>query len=214
MSNYSFKKYQPLSLRLWHWFNAFVILGLLGTVLLRKTFLSWRTNSVLIQDKLAAAGTTIPTDLAKDIAVALRNPMWDWHIYLGFALGFFFLSRIAIAIFVEKKGVATEAIQSLKNIKNIPAADKTNALHFSFVKIGYAVFYLATALMVVTGFSLNFKNELGLSKDLVGLVKEVHELMMWFFVVFVAAHLVGLVLAENRKDRGLISDMIHGGDKS
>ena len=42
-----------LDFRVWHWIHATVILGLLGTVFLRKTFLSWRTNSEILSQKLA-----------------------------------------------------------------------------------------------------------------------------------------------------------------
>jgi Ni,Fe-hydrogenase I cytochrome b subunit len=213
MANYSFRKYQPLGLRLWHWLNALAILGLLGTVLLRKTFLSWRTNAALIESKLQAAGSAITPELAKDIAVSIRDPMWDWHIYLGYSLTVLILFRIAVGIFVVKKCPATHAAQSAWNLKKVAPADRVKALHYTFVKTGYALFYLATALMVITGLMLNFKDNLGLQKDLVGSVKEIHELMMWVFVVFVAGHILGVVIAENREDKGLVSDMIHGGDK-
>lgn len=194
----SFRKYQPLSLRFWHWFNSIVIFGLLGTVLLRKTFLSWRTNSALIEEKLKAAGTTITPELAKDIAVSIRNPLWDWHIYLGFALCGLFLGRVLIAIFVEKKWPGIHDY-------------KKTGLHYSAVKVGYAFFYLATALMITTGLLLTFKADLNLSKDFVSNIKEIHEFMMWFFVVFVAGHILGVVIAEIRNDSGIVSDMIHGG---
>ena len=51
-----------LSLRIWHWLNAIVVLGLLGTFFLRKTFLSWRENSQIIMHKLAdgKTGESIP----------------------------------------------------------------------------------------------------------------------------------------------------------
>jgi Ni,Fe-hydrogenase I cytochrome b subunit len=212
MLKYSFRKYQPLSLRLWHWLNAAVILGLLGTVLLRKTLLSWRTNSTLIQEKLKEAGTIITPELAKDLAVAIRNPLWDWHIYLGFALGALLLGRIAIALFIEKKCPGVHAFKSAMGLKDLPPHEKAEALHYTLVKIGYAFFYLSTALMVVTGFLLNFKTAIGLSKDLVGVTKEIHELMMWFFIFFGVGHVLGVVIAENSKAPGLISDMIHGGD--
>ncbi len=103
MLNFSFRKYNPLSLRLWHWINSLVILGILGTVLLRKTFLSWRTNSALIEEMLNDAGTIISPELAKSIAVEIRNPMWDWHIYLGFTMGVLFLARILSVFLFEKK---------------------------------------------------------------------------------------------------------------
>lgn len=211
MANYSFRKYQPLGLRLWHWLNAVAILGLLGTVLLRKTFLSWRSNAALIESKLQAAGTAITPELAKDIAVSIRNPMWDWHIYLGYSLSALILFRVAVGIFILRKCPATHAVQSVWNLKKVAPGEKAKALHYTFVKTGYAIFYLATVLMVITGLLLTFKENLGLEKSLVESVKEIHELMMWFFVVFVVGHLLGVVIAENREDQGLVSDMIHGG---
>ena len=43
-------------------------------------------------------------------------------------------------------------------------------------------------------------------------IKEIHELMMWFFVAFAGGHILGIVMAENKEDSGLVSDMINGGD--
>lgn len=213
MPKYNFRKYQPLPLRLWHWLNAAVIFGLLGTVLLRKTFLSWRTNSALIEAKLKEAGTVITPELAKDIAVSIRNPLWDWHIYLGFGLAALLVGRVLVAAFVEKKCPLGHALESFKGLKNVPPQEKPAALHYTLVRAGYAVFYFVTLLMVATGLMQTFKTELGLSKDFIGTVKEVHELMMWFFVIFVGGHITGVVIAENQKDPGIISDMIHGGDR-
>lgn len=209
--NYSFKKFQPLSLRLWHWLNMAAIVGLLATVLIRKTLLSWRTNSVLIQEKLSQAGTTITPDLAKDIAVAIRNPLWDWHIYLGFSLAALLVGRLLVLFFVEKSGFEIQPIKNLLHMGQVPALEKRSALHFNLVKLSYVIFYLATAMMIVSGLLLTFKVELKLATDLAGSIKEVHELMMWFFVVFVVGHIAGVVIAENGKDKGLISDMINGG---
>lgn len=211
MSKYSFRKFQPLSLRFWHWLNAMVILGLLGTVLIRKTFLSWRTNSVLIEEKLKTAGTVITPELAKDIAVTIRNPLWDWHIYLGFFLGALLLGRILIMILIEKKCPGRQELKNLITFKQLPSVEKKTALHYYLVKVGYAVFYLATALMVITGLMMNFKVDIGLSKNFVSLTKEIHEFMMWFFVIFISGHILGIVIAENTQDQGLVSDMIHGG---
>lgn len=213
MANYSFRKYQPLSLRLWHWANAIVILSLLGTVLIRKTLLSWRANSALIEQKLNAVGTSITPELAKEIAVAIRDPLWDFHVYLGFALAVLLLSRIIIAVVIEKKCPGIAAVKSAMGIRDLPADEKPKALHYSAVKIGYAVFYLVTLLMVTSGLLLNFKTSLGLPKDFAGAVKEVHEFTMWFFVLFIAGHVTGVVIAENRGDKGIVSDMIHGGTR-
>ena len=213
MSELTFRKPQALSLRLWHWLNAFVILSLLVTVLLRKTLLSWRTNAELIEVKLSDVGTTITPELAKEIAVAIRNPLWDWHVYLGFALTLLLASRLLIAIFVEKKKFNTQVFRNIFNIKSLKPNEKFKALHFNLVKVGYLVFYLVTLLMVISGLTLNFKTDLNIAKELAGTIKEVHEYLMWFFVVFVFGHIVGVIVAESGSDRGIVSDMINGGDQ-
>ena len=212
MKKYSFKKYQPLSLRLWHWLNALVILSLLLTVLLRKTLLSWRTNSALIQQKITDAGSAISADLAKEIAVSIRNPLWDLHIYLGYALAALLVGRILVVLFIEKSFFDIQLAKNIFQANKLPSSEKKEALHYSLVKTGYAVFYLATALMVVTGLLLAFKGNLNLSKPITEAMKETHEIMMWFFVVFIGGHIAGVVFAENTNDQGLVSDMINGGN--
>lgn len=208
---YSFKIYQPFGIRIWHWLNALVILGLLGTVLLRKTFLSWRANAKLIENKVLEAGATIPAEVAEGIAKQMRNQMWEWHNYLGFALGALLVYRL-ILCFAYKRSPAMVAWKGAQGLS--AATDKTKALHHTLVQTGYALFYLATAIMVVTGLTMYFKETLGFSKDFIGLVKETHELMLWFFVTFVALHIVGVFWAERKAEsRGIVSDMINGGNK-
>lgn len=203
--NYSFRKYQPLNLRIWHWLNALVILGLLGTVLLRKTFLSWRSNAKLIEERIATAGGTVSPEVAGKIAKEMRDNMWDWHVYLGFSLGALLIYRVFV-YFKNRKLILAPSVTS-------KAAPATRAWHYNLVKTSYAAFYLAALFMVITGLTLNFEESLHLGEGLKDLVKEAHELMQWFFIVFVAGHIAGVVIAENQKDRGLVSDMINGGDK-
>lgn len=210
MKSYSLKKYQPVSLRIWHWLNALAIFGLLGTTLLRKTFLSWRTNSAFIQSQLSEQGIEISSDLAKNIAVGIRNPMWDWHIYFGLSLAALLVGRILVALF--GKNSSDRLSVHFKNFKN-ETQNRMHALHKLSVKAVYAVFYLMTTLMVGSGLILTFKAEMGFDKSFTQPVKEIHELSMWFFVGFVALHILGVLFAELTKDRGIVSDMIHGGDK-
>ncbi|MDO8260706.1 MAG: cytochrome b/b6 domain-containing protein, partial [Candidatus Magasanikbacteria bacterium] len=83
-----------LKFRIWHWLNAIVILGLLGTVFLRKTFLSYKANAEILMSKLSAMGTDIAVEDAKILAKAIRAGMWEWHIILGYALAFLVIYRI------------------------------------------------------------------------------------------------------------------------
>ncbi len=85
-----------LNFRIWHWINAIVILGLLGTVFLRKTFLSWRANAELLTQKLSEINLEITAEQAKVLAKAIRVPMWEWHILLGYALAALVIWRIIL----------------------------------------------------------------------------------------------------------------------
>lgn len=188
-------------LRVWHWLNFLAISGLLLTAGLRKTFLSWRTNSAIIQDKLSEAGTTISSELARDIAVAIRAPMWDLHYVFGFILAALFLMRVIMQFIPGQPKIGAE----LKDVI------RSASLHKKVVKIGYLAFYLFVAYMVVSGLLMYFKTELGLAKSVEGQLKELHELLMWFFFGFSALHVVGVFVAELRGEAGIVSSMISGG---
>lgn len=209
--DFAFRRPRPAALRVWHWLNAVALLGSLGTVLLRKTFLSWRTNSALIEAQVHELGGTISRDGAVTLAKALRAPMWAWHEVFGFALAGLLALRIAYALRDREQAPLRAAWRAVARFLPLPAAEKRVAAHFVAVRLGYAAFYLALAFMVASGLALTYPEALGLSSGARGSIKEAHELAMWFFVVFVAGHLLGVVVAELRGERGLVSDMIHGG---
>ncbi len=185
------------SFRLWHWAHAMVILGLLGTVFLRKTFLSWRTNSEILATKLSAMDMEVSSEQAKVLAKAIRAPMWEWHIILGFALTLLLIIRIGL--FFTQSGN--------QNIKDI----NTSSLHKKMVKIGYIGIYVVLAFMAISGLGIHFHEELGLLKEVAHDIKEIHESVFNVVWIFVVMHIVGVVIAENTDEEGIISDMINGG---
>ncbi|RLA73203.1 MAG: cytochrome b/b6 domain-containing protein [Epsilonproteobacteria bacterium] len=148
------------SFRVWHWVNALVILGLLGTVFLRKTFLSWRTNSELIVDKLFDMDIDITILQAKILAKAIRAGMWEWHIILGYALVALLAYRIYLYFNDDSK---REPFFSL-------------TLHKKAVKLLYYIFYTTLLFMAISGFIIYFYKELGMSRSLAHNIKEIHEL--------------------------------------
>ena len=186
--------------RIWHWVNAAVVLGLLGTVFLRKTFLSWRTNSELLTQKLADINLEVTEAQAKVLAKAIRAPMWEWHILLGYALAALLLWRVALFF-------TTSGKQSFLHFKQA-------TLHKKVVKLGYVGIYAVLLFMAVTGLSIHFHEALGISKDLAGNIKDIHELVFNAILIFVPLHIIGVVIAENRDEKNIISDMVHGGSKS
>ena len=185
--------------RIWHWLHAAVVLGLLGTVFLRKTFLSWRTNSELLTQKLSEIDLTVTEAQAKVLAKAIRAPMWEWHIILGYALAALLLWRIVL--FFTQSGK--------QNYQDL----KSESLHKKMVKIGYLGIYAILAFMAMSGLVIHFYEELGLLKETAHDIKEIHELVFNAILIFVPLHIIGVVVAEMRDEKGIISDMVHGGSK-
>ncbi len=189
-----------LDFRLWHWVHAAVILGLLGTVFLRKTFLSWRTNSELLTQKLAEIDLSVTQAQAKVLAKAIRAPMWEWHIILGYALAALVVWRI-ILFFTDS---------GKQNYQNL----KSESFHKKMVKIGYIGIYTIILFMSISGLVIHFYEVLGLTKEIAHDIKEIHELVFNAILIFVPLHIIGVIIAENQDEKGIISDMINGGSKS
>ena len=189
-----------LDFRVWHWVHATVILGLLGTVFLRKTFLSWRTNSELLTQKLAEIDLSVTEAQAKVLAKAIRAPMWEWHIILGYALAALVVWRV-ILFFTDS---------GKQNYQNL----KAESLHKKLVKIGYLGIYVIILFMSISGLVIHFYEELGLLKDTAHDIKDIHELVFNAILIFVPLHIIGVIIAENQDEQGIISNTINGGSKS
>lgn len=183
-----------LNFRIWHWLNAFVVLGLLATVFLRKTFLSWRTNSEILMSKLAEFDIIVTAEQAKILAKSVRAGMWEWHISFGYALAFLMLYRVYLYF---KDNSQKKKFSEL-------------SLHKKAVESLYYLVYATLLFMSISGFSIYFHEILGLSKDVAHSIKEIHELVFNAVLVFVVLHLLGIVIAENRDEQGIISSMING----
>ena len=183
-----------VALRIWHWLNAFVVVGLLGTVFLRKTFLSWRTNSEIIMTKLAEINVAITQEQAKVIAKAIRAGMWEWHIILGYALAALVLYRIILFVTDKSKRKSWSELDT----------------HKKMVQISYYILYAVLLFMSISGLVIHFYDTLGLNKESAHDIKEMHELIYNYLLIFVPLHITGVVIAENRGEKGLISSMING----
>jgi len=180
--------------RVWHWLNALVVLGLLGTVFLRKTFLSWRANSEIIINQLASIDITISAGQAKVIAKAIRAGMWEWHIILGYALAFAMIYRIVLFFRDSSQKQSWSELD----------------LHKKVVKISYYILYAILLFMTVSGFVIYFHDALGISSEKAHDIKEVHELLYNYILIFVPLHIAGVFIAENRDEKGIVSTMING----
>jgi len=183
--------------RVWHWLLALSTLGLLGTVLLRKTFLSWRTNSEIIQTKLLENGVEVSSEVAKLTAKAIRSGMWEWHYIFAVVLGLSIVIRLYMM--VTKKA-------QLPIIKFLQAPTFEKKLQHGV----YTLLCFFIMLMAVSGTVLYFYEFLGFTKDSVHWVKEAHELIMNGVILFVVLHLAGVFKHELTTKEPIISKMIHG----
>jgi len=210
-AKYSLKRYQPINLRVWHWLNAFFVTSLLGTVVLRKTFLSRKMNVRFIEEAAAALDAELPQNVAKNAAKAMVNNLWDWHIYLGFALSALLVYRIVI-IFLEKRFPLKPSLEAVKFARTAQGEEKVATRQFAGVQFMYFITYGMLLFMVLSGLFLSFADSWGISEEFSEEVCEFHEAAMWFFAVFVPVHVAGVVRAELTRYKGIVSDMIHGGN--
>jgi Ni/Fe-hydrogenase 1 B-type cytochrome subunit len=183
------------SFRIWHWLNAVVLLGIFGTLLLRETFLNYKENAKIIGAKLSSFGIAIADDQAREVAKALRAPMWEWHIYLGYALAFLLLWRITL--FFTQSGKQSYRFADLD-------------MHHKAVSVGYIVVYAALFFMVISGVTMHLHESFGISDTTAHGIKEFHETVANIILFFVPLHIAGVVVAEMRGEKNIVSNMIHG----
>ncbi len=143
--------------------------------------------------KLSEIGVEITAEQAKVLAKAIRAGMWEWHIILGYALAFLIIFRIYLFF---KDTSIKESFNSL-------------SLHKKAVHISYYIIYATLTFMAISGFIIYFYQDLGLLKDSVHDIKEIHELAYNVILYFVPLHIVGVIIADNKDEKGLISSMIN-----
>ena len=81
------------------------------------------------------------------------------------------------------------------------------------VKLGYIGIYAILLFMAVSGLVIHFYETLGLTKDGAHNIKEIHELVFNAILIFVPLHIIGVFVAENQDEKGILSDMVNGGAK-
>lgn len=203
------KKY-PVHIRLWHWLNALVISGSLITVLLNSTLLDVRENGSYIQAELEKAGANVSAAQARTVSHGLEDKVWELHIYFGYALAALLLYRIGFELFRTKEsGFFTILKAKLRLYFTQKVAVNRHELG---VKLLYLLFYTVFLLMVITGLSIAFDQELGLTKSFSHTLKEIHGFCMYIVLAFIVLHLGGVYFAERKDKAGITSDMINGGN--
>jgi len=203
------KKYSS-SIRLWHWLNAIIITGSLITVAINSTVMKAWTNASLITDKLKEKGVEISEDQARSVAFALSDKVWAVHTYLGYALTGLFLFRIVLELFEVADQKLIRKIKSARLSFLSRQEDRISSRNEMLIKTLYAFFYVLLMVMVATGLCLAFRESIPVLRKM-HFIKEIHGFTMYLIIGFIIVHIAGVVTGEKRRHKGIVSDMINGG---
>ena len=199
-----------VQLRIWHWLTFLLITGSIVTVLFNSTLLSPRENVKLVQEQLSKKGVTVTNEQAFAVSHEYEDKMWDVHKLIGFGLAFLLLVWVVIEFTQPEEEKVRNRVKKaiLLSVQN----DRNSAdyKHYLRVKQSYMVFFVLLLGMAFTGLGLAFGRDLGISREIHGVLKNVHSIVQYFMYAFIALHLGGVIIAENGKIKGLVSGMIHG----
>lgn len=177
--------------RIIHWTLAISFILLLLTIFLRLTWLNKFNVAAIIQDYLSGTDQVLSQEQIIVLAKKIRQPMWNWHIYIGYVLVGLFSIRLILPTLNQMK------FQNPFN-KNLSVKQK-------FQKWIYIIFYICVFISLVTGLFI----ELG-PKDLKKTMEEIHVLSIYYLITFIGIHIGGVLMAEFNNEKGIISRIISG----
>lgn len=188
------KKYYSKTYRFMHWAITTAFVLLLVTIFLRLTWMNKNHMADIIGVYLNDAGKSLPQDDLIVLAKKIRQPMWQWHIYIGYVLVGLFTIRFMLPAFGKMK---------FQNPFN-----KTLTIKEKFQYWVYMVFYACVTASLITGLIIEHG-----PKTLRKQVEEWHKLSIYYLVAYIVIHLTGVLIAEFTKEKGLISRIVSGGNK-
>ncbi len=177
--------------RIIHWTIAFTFILLLITIFLRLTWMNKYNMAAIIQEYLSNTEQVLSQDQTIALAKKIRQPMWNWHIYMGYALVGLFSIRFMLPAFGHMK------------FQN-PFGKKLS-IKMKFQKWTYLIFYACVIVSLTTGLII----ELG-PKELKKPMEEIHVLGIYYLIAFIAIHLIGVLIAEFTDQKGIISRIVSG----
>jgi cytochrome b len=167
-----------------------------------------------MKEELGKTGAAVSEEQARSVANALGDQVWNIHIYFGYGLAALLIFRLVLEFFqladqkfIRRIKIAYFQFKTIKKNREI-------ARHEFAVKSIYAVFYILLIIMVITGLSLAFEDALVALKPIRHTIKDIHGFCMYLILAFIAVHVAGVYLAERKKSKGIVSDMINGGNEN
>jgi Ni/Fe-hydrogenase 1 B-type cytochrome subunit len=197
-------------IRIWHWLTFIVLTGSLITVLLASTLLHPWENIGMVKEQLQQKGVVVTDDQAFAVSHEYEDKVWDVHKLLGFGLAFLLFSRIVIEMAQPGDEKVRSRMKNAMRLNKLDDGNKNEYRHYLCVKRIYLLFYLLLAYMAITGLGLAFGRVFSFLGKIHRELKEIHGIGQYVMYAFIFLHLCGVIIADNRKAKGLVSGMIHG----
>lgn len=174
-----------------HWSIAICMILMSITIFLRLTWMNKNNMAEIIQNYLNTVGQSLTQDQLIVLAKKIRQPMWDWHIYLGYILTGLFTIRFLLPTFGAMKFRSPFK-------KELFFKEK-------FQNFIYLVFYGCVVISLSTGLLIKF----GPSTIKI-LMQDIHVLSIYYLGAFVILHISGVLLSEFTNQKGIISKIVSG----
>lgn len=180
--------------RIMHWLLAILMFLLLVTIFLRLTWLEKFSVAEIINTYAADQQINITQDQAVTLAKKIRKPMWQWHIWLGYAITAVYVLRMLLPLFGRMRFASP---------KQAGLDGKTRFQYWV-----YLVFYVLLGASLSTGLLIEFGPDAWHET-----LEELHVLSIYYFVAYMLLHIGGVLLAEFTSLPGLISRVISGNQR-
>lgn len=177
--------------RIMHWLLAILMFLLLITIFLRLTWLEKYSVAEIINAYAADQQIEIGQDQAVTLAKKIRKPMWQWHIWLGYAITAVYVLRMLLPLFGRMRFASPHQ------------AGLSTQTRWQYLI--YLIFYVLLGASLTTGLLIEFGPEAWHET-----VEEVHVLSIYYLLTYMVLHLGGVFLAEITSMPGLISRIISG----
>lgn len=177
--------------RVFHWTIAISFFLLLITIFLRLTWMNKNSVAGIIGTYLNETGQTLTQNQLLTLAKQIREPMWKWHLYIGYFLAGIFSLRFILPLF----GILKFQNPLLKKLK----------MKERFQKWVYVAFYLGVTLSLATGLLMEFG-----PRSLKDTLEGVHVLSLYYLIPFILIHLAGVITAEISEQKGIVSRLLGG----
>ena len=140
----------------------------------------------ILVKELGERNIALDGEEAVKIGKAIRKPMWNWHIYIGYVLTGLYILRLIYMMVAEPQ---------FKSPFN-----KLSSVREKFESWVYIVFYVLLGITLITGLLI----VLG-PKEYKHSVETVHVQALYWLLAFIFIHFAGILIAE-------FGQMINGKD--